>query len=209
MVQMRENVLPILEAYGVDMTICGHSHVHERTWLIHGHYGFSSSFSESHKIDGGDGKLDGTGAYRQTAEGLGTVHISNGMGGQPRSSFSEQHRAHIIKLTGMLGSVVIDVNGNQLDLKFINTSGEALDYFTLVKNGDGGPQLLITRTDETITVSWPASADGYVLQYCESMGNGASWLDVTQPIITNGANKSFSYAPVPETPTGFFRLRKQ
>jgi hypothetical protein len=208
MVQMRENVVPILEAYGVDMTICGHSHVHERTWLIHGHYGFSSTFNESHKIDGGDGKLDGTGPYRQTPDGRGTVHVSNGMGGQPRNSFSEQHRAHIIKLTGVLGSVVIDVNDNQLDLKFINTSGEALDYFTLVKNADGGPQLLITRNDNTVTVSWPASADGYVLQYCESVGQGAPWQDVTQPIMINGATQSFTYTPAPGASKGFFRLRK-
>jgi 3',5'-cyclic AMP phosphodiesterase CpdA len=44
MVQMRTNVLPILEAHGVDLVLCGHSHSFERSMLIDGHYGLSNSF---------------------------------------------------------------------------------------------------------------------------------------------------------------------
>jgi len=33
-----------------------------------------------------------------------------------------------------LGSVVIDINGNRLDAKFVNDKGEIKDYFTILKN---------------------------------------------------------------------------
>ena len=41
LVEMRENVNPILESYGVDLVLAGHSHSYERSFLLSGHYGFS------------------------------------------------------------------------------------------------------------------------------------------------------------------------
>ncbi|MDX1763312.1 MAG: metallophosphoesterase family protein, partial [bacterium] len=44
LIDMRENALPILEDYGVDLVFSGHSHSYERSFLIDGHYGLSTSF---------------------------------------------------------------------------------------------------------------------------------------------------------------------
>ena len=44
MIEMRENVVPILEDYGVDLAFSGHTHAYERSYFIDGHYGFSSDF---------------------------------------------------------------------------------------------------------------------------------------------------------------------
>lgn len=41
---MRERVLPILEAAGVDLVLGGHSHAYERSYLIDGHYDSSATF---------------------------------------------------------------------------------------------------------------------------------------------------------------------
>ena len=38
LVEMRENIMPILEARGVDMVFSGHSHIYERSMLIDGAY---------------------------------------------------------------------------------------------------------------------------------------------------------------------------
>ena len=62
LLQMRENAVPILDDYGVDLTLTGHSHSYERSFLIDGHYGDSATFSGSMKIDGGDGAPSGDGA---------------------------------------------------------------------------------------------------------------------------------------------------
>jgi hypothetical protein len=43
-VEMRQYVVPILDAYGVDVVYSGHTHVYERSYLIDGHYGDSTEF---------------------------------------------------------------------------------------------------------------------------------------------------------------------
>jgi len=64
---MRENALPILEAAGVDLTLAGHSHVYERSFLIDGHYGTSGTWNPAfHLVDGGNGDPLGNGAYEKT-----------------------------------------------------------------------------------------------------------------------------------------------
>ena len=62
--EMRQNVLPILEEAGVDLVLSGHSAAYERSFLIDGHYGTFSTFdSATMLVDGGDGRIDGNGAY--------------------------------------------------------------------------------------------------------------------------------------------------
>src|SRR6185295_112429 len=62
LIEMRQNVLPILEAGGVDLVLTGHSHCYERSFFINGHYGSSTTFNNTMKIDGGSGREDGTGS---------------------------------------------------------------------------------------------------------------------------------------------------
>ena len=67
LVAMRQNVLPILDVDGVDLVLCGHSHDYERSALIDGHYGDSSTFGPSFVVDGGDGRIGSGGPYRKPA----------------------------------------------------------------------------------------------------------------------------------------------
>ena len=68
-IQMRANVLPVLEDYGVDLVLCGHSHSYERSHLIDGHYGLSGTLVGTMVLDSGDGRPTGDGPYRK--EGVG------------------------------------------------------------------------------------------------------------------------------------------
>lgn len=133
---MRQNVVPILESYGVDLVLCGHSHNYERSFLLDGHYGNSSTLTQAMKKDGGDGREDGTGAYRK-AGGLvgrqGAVYTVAGSSGKATAdSESLDHPAMYISMNE-LGSLVIDVNGNRLDLVFLRETGVAADHFTMIK----------------------------------------------------------------------------
>ena len=47
LMEMRQNALPILEDAGVDLVLSGHSHSYERSFLIDGHYGTSSTFTSA------------------------------------------------------------------------------------------------------------------------------------------------------------------
>lgn len=59
MVQMRTNFGPILEAGGVDLIITGHSHNYERSVLLDGHYGVSSTITPAMRVNGGNGSTTG------------------------------------------------------------------------------------------------------------------------------------------------------
>ncbi|MFK7987301.1 MAG: metallophosphoesterase [Sandaracinaceae bacterium] len=78
LIDMRENAMPILEAAGVDVVLTGHSHIYERSHLIHGAYDTPTTAS-GHIVDPGDGRPDGDGAY--AARGDGTVQVVAGHGG--------------------------------------------------------------------------------------------------------------------------------
>jgi hypothetical protein len=133
MTEMRQNLLPLLEQQGVDLVMCGHTHVYERSFLLQGHYGESTTLRPSMLRDAGDGRSDGNGAYRKPrARGSpGTVYLNAGVGGRAEKGKSE-HPAMYVTLR-QLGSVVLEIDGPRLDARFIDVKGEVRDYFTLLK----------------------------------------------------------------------------
>ncbi|MGE0131108.1 MAG: purple acid phosphatase family protein [Blastocatellales bacterium] len=138
MIEMRSNVAPILEAHGVDLVLTGHSHSYERSYLIDGHYGPSSTFNDSMKKDGGDGRPAGSGVYRKPTLGPaareGAVYVVAGSSGKLGGG-RLNHPAMFTSLNN-LGSVVLDVDGNRLDAKFIRADGTVGDNFTIIKGPD-------------------------------------------------------------------------
>ncbi len=151
---MRQNFNPLLEDYGVDLILSGHSHSYERSYLIDGHYGQSSTFGSSHLVDGGDGAETGDGAY---AKGIGphdgSVYVVAGSSGKTSSMVG--HHPVMIRSTPTLGSMVLDVNGDNLDARFVTNNGNILDRFTITKDPNHQPPP--STSEEFI-----ASADVYV-----------------------------------------------
>jgi hypothetical protein len=135
LIEMRQNALPILEAGGVDLVLTGHSHSYERSFLIDGHYGSSNTFNDSMKKNGGDGRDDGNGAYTKPSAGPapheGAVYAVAGSSGQTSGGLLN-HPAMFISLNS-LGSMVLDLDSNRLDAKFLNSAGVVADHFTMIK----------------------------------------------------------------------------
>src|SRR3989441_6075348 len=134
--QMRQYANPILESHGVDLVLSGHSHAYERSYLLNGHYGSSSTLTSAMIVDKGDGRVDGNGAYEKPVvltPNKGAVYTVAGSSGQT-SGGSLDHPAMYLSLN-VLGSLVLDVNGPQLDAKFLNSSGSVQDHFTIKKGG--------------------------------------------------------------------------
>lgn len=137
LVQMRENFVPLMEKYGVDVIFSGHSHSYERSYMLNGHYGNSDSFSiDNHTVSNGsgDGREDGDGSYQKTKEleGKGMVYLTAGSSGKISGFEKELHEAMFVSLN-KLGSCVFEITENRFDLKFINNEGKVDDYFTIVK----------------------------------------------------------------------------
>ncbi len=138
LIEMRTNLLPILEAGGVDLALFGHSHCYERSFLIDGHYGVSTTLTKTMKKNGGSGRPDDGGAYTKPLAGerahQGAVYAVAGSSGKI-SGGSLNHPAMFISLN-KLGSLVLDVSANRLDATFVqpDKSGFIIpDTFTILK----------------------------------------------------------------------------
>jgi hypothetical protein len=135
LIEMRENALPILEAYGVDLVLCGHSHAYERSFLLDQHYGDSTTFGPQHVVDGGSGRVDEPDGPYLKPYGLipheGAVYTVAGTSGIIVTGPME-HPAMFT--TGIeLGSLILEVDGTRLDLSYLDTTASVLDHFTLIK----------------------------------------------------------------------------
>ena len=136
---MRQNILPILEAGGVDLVLTGHSHVYERTHLIDGHYGKGETFdAAAHVKQKGDGRADGDGVYRKPrarAPHFGEVSVVAGSAGHASAKPVKLDHPAMVYSFNEAGSAVVDVDGLRLDLTFLNDKGEKRDWFSIVKDG--------------------------------------------------------------------------
>lgn len=135
----RKHVNPILERAGCDLVLNGHSHGYERTYLINNHYGRSNTFSPTaHLIDGSNGNPDDGNTYIKRTDGpeanKGTVYLVSGSGGQKGSGNSSlDHPAMFMATESYHGSTIIDVEGNYMKVRFIDTTGSVIDQFAIQK----------------------------------------------------------------------------
>lgn len=145
LIDMRQIALPVLEAWGVDLVMTGHSHSYERSYLLDGHYGTSGTLDVlANVLDPGDGSQTGDGAYEKpdvvAAEHAGAVYAVAGSSGKI-SGGSLDHPAMFLSLNS-LGSLVVDVSGNQMDVAFLDQAGVVQDQFSMVKTPDSDPPLI-------------------------------------------------------------------
>ncbi|MHC4207280.1 MAG: Calx-beta domain-containing protein, partial [Planctomycetota bacterium] len=177
---MREEALPLLEDGGVDIVLCGHSHAYERSFLLDGHYGLSTSLTSDMILDPGDGKTDGDGAYQKQSVGPnpheGTIHIVAGSSGRISSGPLD----HPVMVTSLLelGSVVLDVDGGRLDARFIDATGNVDDYFTMFKGSlqadfSGFP----LSGNGPLTVNFTDLSAGTITAYSWDFGDGGTSVD--------------------------------
>lgn len=136
MKEMREWILPVLEEGGVDLVLTGHSHSYERSFLLDGHYGTSDTLERKHILDRGNGRVRSNGAYQKPSGGpvanKGAVYIVAGASGK-RSGGKLNHPAMYISIN-RLGSMVIDVTGKRMDVRYLDDKGKQRDEFTMLKH---------------------------------------------------------------------------
>lgn len=139
LIKIRQNFLKHIEEFGVDLVICGHSHVYERTRLIKGHFGRESEFDpKKHELSASSGRNDGSPnsePYVKTSTNkMGTVYVVSGsagsLGGRKETY---PHDAMYYSNYQVGGAVILEVKGDQLDLKWLTTEGEIADQFTMLK----------------------------------------------------------------------------
>ncbi|CAL2080259.1 GEVED domain-containing protein [Tenacibaculum sp. 190524A02b] len=133
LINLRKNFVPIIEKYGADVVLYGHSHRYERTGLIKGHFDLSNTWNPSTMaIDNGLGQENNGGVYDKTTSRDGTVYITTGNAGK---GLGDDGAKPVHKVTsGAIGSGILDIDGKRLDYKQLDGDGNIIDHFTIIKD---------------------------------------------------------------------------
>ena len=131
MVKIRENFLPVLEKFNVDIVLSGHSHVYERTYPILGHYGLSESFDpKKHIVE----QSSSPNNYIIKNKRQGIIYIVNGSGGQlggQEPGYPLKAAVYSNNTDG--GSMLFEANDNKLSAQWLCADGIVRDKFTITK----------------------------------------------------------------------------
>jgi hypothetical protein len=210
--EMRQNIVPILEARGVDLVLCGHSHIYERSYLLRGHYGDSTTLRTEMILDAGSGRENDTGAYIKPTCGplanQGTVYVQAGCSA---SVISPEDRS-CARYPAMyydelqLGSVVLDINSNRLDAIFLGDTGAIHDSFTILK-GEPAPFRLcnLSLNSGTNILRWKSiPGQAYRVERTDNF-KASDWQPASDPITAVGVTTSWTNV-MTSGPTWLFRV---
>jgi len=203
---MCENAVPILESYGVDLVLGGHSHSYERSFLMRGHYGDSSTLDRaSMLLDQGSGRIEHTGAYVKRTAGPkahhGTVYIVAGTSGHATYG-SMDHPVMFVSYL-LMGSLILDIDGDTLNATFLRETGAIDDFFTLAKREPELRILSIRREAGVCALLWASVAGTqYQLEFTANPASG--WTKLQGPIAATTSTTTVT--DIPGSAAGFYRV---
>lgn len=189
---IRENLTPILERFGVDLVLNGHSHGYERTYRLKGLRGLANTFDKAKNLaDNNTGRYDGSpNSCPILSKGQGTIYVVNGSGGQLGGQTDGfPHPATVYNNVSKGGSMILDVNGDRLDAQFLLSDGSIGDRFTLLKS-TGTTSSLAAEYGDTLQLSaswtgdyrWPGGQNSRSITYIADKAG-------TFPITVNDSQK--------------------
>jgi hypothetical protein len=210
LIWMRSNYVPLLESHGVDLVLCGHSHSYERSYLIDGHYGSSSTFVPSMLKDGGSGREEESGPYIKPTVGpganQGAVYVVAGSSGQV-SGGTLNHPAMYYEAS-RLGSMVIDIDGTALHAYFLRETGFVDDYFSIYK-GTGPPRfervVATLGANGMMKLAWWSRGDRYYQVERKLDLSSEAWTIVATSLEGTGGIMNWSTS-VNGVPQAFYRV---
>lgn len=193
LMHIRQNLVPILDDYKVDLLVTGHSHGYERSRLMRGLKTASADFvSNTHNPvltsnAQDNARYDGTPNscfyYKNSAaaKNEGIVYVVNGGGGRgpgPTKGDNFKNPSLIQKLMAAQhlfggGSMYLEVENKRLTAKFVAANKQILDQFTIFKDLDG---FAVPETDNTVRTAICECADAQpgadnFTHYVDNKGN--------------------------------------
>jgi 3',5'-cyclic AMP phosphodiesterase CpdA len=153
LIAIRERLIRILERYGVDLIICGHSHGHERSYLLNNFYKANAAapntvetnFSKLlHTADSSSALYSGAAGscaynYNSGQYNHGTVYTVSGSAGKfgHGTQSGYPHNAMFYSSNAFGGVFYIEVDSNRLDAKYVTQNASlpvVRDSFTIFKD---------------------------------------------------------------------------
>ncbi|MEP7278612.1 MAG: T9SS type A sorting domain-containing protein, partial [Bacteroidota bacterium] len=203
LVALRKKISPILERYGVDVVLSGHSHVYERSFLIKDHTSFATSFTAANMASNSSGRYDGTAGNIASSDfnaansscpyftidsvyKHGTVYVVAGSAGQIGGGTNSKFPAFYYKnysgsSGGESGSMYLEIQDNRLDAKMSGANGTH-DQFTIMKGVNKKTVVATTiNTATTLNASWIGGYNWYA--------------EPAPPIISQGTGRTLAITP--------------
>ena len=206
LIDMRENVLPVLEAGGVDLVLVGHSHNYERSILIDGFYATPTTIFDGTLVDPGDGCVvtGCDGPYNKPTTGPapheGTVYAVVGNSGRNISGLASLDHPVMSFSADGLGSMILDIDGDRLDATLINRDcatendpGCVVDRFTIVK---GTIQAVYLELGSTVDSLAPGEVFPFMLDLENITSQSQSFVLVLLLGLPTGQTLTLVAAPI-------------
>ena len=192
LIKMRDKIPAILERFGVDLVINGHSHSYERSFLLKDLKGLSTTYSPAaNLVSGSSAKYNGLAntcpyVYPSGQVKHGTVYTVTGSSGQlggSKPGYPLAFMSYSDITNG--GSFYFEVDSNRLDAKFISYTIGPLtpfvrDSFTIFKDVNKVTDLNVAQgAPLNLTASWRGN-------YNWPNNGGAATQSVTVNTATSG-----------------------
>ncbi|MEO6181549.1 MAG: metallophosphoesterase family protein, partial [Verrucomicrobiota bacterium] len=208
LIEMRQNFLPILEEAGVDLVLSGHSHCYERSFLLDGHYGLSGTLTNKMVLNAGSGReTNAAGPYTKWLSGSqshqGSVYVVAGSSGQISGGLLN-HPAMFISLN-QLGSLVLDVDGDRLDAKFLRENGAVpaiADQFTILKRDVNFTSIQPTPNGMLLQATNVAASKTNIVQVSSTLSN---WTSISTNVSSSNRFQ-FLDAQATNSDLNFYRI---
>ncbi|MEI7802128.1 MAG: LamG-like jellyroll fold domain-containing protein [Bacteroidota bacterium] len=192
LINMRQNINPLLEQYHVDLVLNGHSHVNERSYLIKGHYGLANTFTSAMKVS------TATNTFTKAPPYDGTIYAVCGTGGKATGTVQTGWPMPCMAFSNNSKncSLVIDVNGDNLTCKYVATDGSIPDQFTITKTGAAKMSDLNADGHFNFSIVPNPTTDVFTVSYelSEEANISIKLLDVTGRVIAGSEHSFFQYA---------------
>ena len=165
---IRERFIRILERYGVDLILNGHSHVYERSYFLNGYYTNYSTFNlASHAKSTSTGKYDNSANscpfVKTEDKAKGTVYAVVGSSGKVgpgtlgvlQNLLTWPQKCMTYSNRDIGGGLAVTVNGNRLDAEWVCSDGVIRDRFTMMKDVNKKVTYTIAQNDSVLlSPSW-------------------------------------------------------
>ncbi len=145
---MRANVVPLLEAYKVDLVLNGHIHNYQRTYqlgiktvngasseALHKEaerkvYYSPETIKAAHQLE----PEIKSSSINQYKKGNGSIYLILGSSGAAFRMIDTEHPDPLMASAHFMeGSVILDIDTNKLNAKFLSKDSKILDEFTITK----------------------------------------------------------------------------
>ncbi|WP_373516087.1 metallophosphoesterase [Persicitalea sp.] len=150
-IYIKGNLIPLLDQYKVDLVLAGHSHDYQRTRLMRGHTGNSSTFNSTLHTPSTGSNARSSGSYDSTPNSCfyyktsaastneGIVYAVTGLGGKPIEFEFDPNITDklMVSKSKVGGSMYLEVENKKLVAKYISVDNQILDQFTIFKDFDG------------------------------------------------------------------------